>query len=346
MDKRLNFSDLVQRISRETGAPNKLVHDLLIESGKISKEGLSKDGLVVFRGLGRFRLKWHEVRAGRNPRTGEAIEIAAHSSINYKAELGLREYINREYAHLKPQIIEDEIEKSESKETLDLPVEEINQFSPEISTVIGDEKKRSLLWLWVVIPLLIILVLFFFWPSSDTGVPEVVETEMVEPSLDKVSVQPVPEATAEQPQEQVVTEPVTEEIQKGIPGAVHTVKQGQNLWLLSENYYQQGSLWPNIYRANLNMIKNPDKLITGMVVQIPSLEGSPGSLSPKDFEQIMEGFVEVYLVYKSFSKEEADFYLWVPAKSNTNKVLNRYKDKIDAQDLKRVEQIKGSPSLK
>ena len=36
--KKLNFSELVDRISEETGASKQVVHDLLIESVKLTKE--------------------------------------------------------------------------------------------------------------------------------------------------------------------------------------------------------------------------------------------------------------------------------------------------------------------
>jgi integration host factor subunit beta len=47
-------------------------------------EKLAKDGHCVFKGFGSFKVKPHESRTGRNPKTGESIEIAAGYRISFK----------------------------------------------------------------------------------------------------------------------------------------------------------------------------------------------------------------------------------------------------------------------
>ena len=121
MMEKITFADLVDKIAEETGATKRLVHDLLIEMVDLTKKELDADGHAIFPGLGRFRLRWHEARTGRNPQTGEAIEIPAHSSINFKAEAKLRKYINRNCAHLKAELIEGDITSAED-EHVDIPM--------------------------------------------------------------------------------------------------------------------------------------------------------------------------------------------------------------------------------
>jgi DNA-binding protein HU-beta len=146
MNEKITFAKLVDKIAEETGASKQLIHDLLIETVNLTREGLNRDGYTNLSGLGRFRLKWHKARSGRNPKTGEKIEIPGHNTVNFKAGANLREYINRKYSHLQPEII---------KKTSPPPAR------PEKE----EEKKRFARWPWLVIPLLIIILAFIFWPS-------------------------------------------------------------------------------------------------------------------------------------------------------------------------------------
>jgi len=332
MNKKITFSNLVDKIAEETGASKKLIHDLLTETVHLTREGLNRDGYVNLGGLGRFRLKWKKARSGRNPQTGEKIEIPGRSSVNFKAEANLREYINRKYSHLQSEIIEGEIEP---KNTPSPPVSK----TPPPPEIQEEEKKRFVWWPWLALPLIIIILAIIFWPS-----PKVSETEIKEPVIsEKVEqdIQIPPEET-EQPE----TKPVIEEIKYEMPGGQHTVKPGEKLWTISLDFYNQGDLWPNIYRMNLNVIRNPDLLLIGNEIIIPSLQSKPGNLTQKDIEDIAEGFIEVYLAYKESDNRKALYYLWVVKKWNINEIMDKYSDRIDETDLKLVDKIKGYPNIK
>ena len=332
MNKKITFSNLVDKIAEETGASKKLIHDLLTETVHLTREGLNRDGYVNLGGLGRFRLKWKKARSGRNPQTGEKIEIPGRNSVNFTAEANLREYINRKYSHLQSEIIEGEIEP---KNTPSPPVSK----TPPPPEIQEEEKKRFVWWPWLALPLIIIILAIIFWPS-----PKVSETEIKEPVIsEKVEqdIQIPPEET-EQPE----TKPVIEEIKYEMPGGQHTVKPGEKLWTISLDFYNQGDLWPNIYRMNLNVIRNPDLLLIGNEIIIPSLQSKPGNLTQKDIEDIAEGFIEVYLAYKKSDKRKALYYLWVAKKWNVNEIIDKYSDRIDETDLKLVDKIKGYPNIK
>ena len=49
---------------------------------------------VVLVGFGTFSLKFREARAGRNPATGETIEIAASKSVSFKPGKALKDAVN------------------------------------------------------------------------------------------------------------------------------------------------------------------------------------------------------------------------------------------------------------
>jgi len=55
--------------------------------------GLTNDGKVQIVGFGTFAVKERAARTGRNPRTGEAIEIAASKSVGFKPGKGLKDLL-------------------------------------------------------------------------------------------------------------------------------------------------------------------------------------------------------------------------------------------------------------
>ena len=57
-------------------------------------EGLKKNGKVTLVGFGTFNAKQREAHMGRNPQTGEAVEIAARVVPSFKAGNKLKEALN------------------------------------------------------------------------------------------------------------------------------------------------------------------------------------------------------------------------------------------------------------
>lgn len=49
---------------------------------------------VTVTGFGTFEPKAREARQGRNPQTGEAITIPAHTAVTFKAGKGLKDCVN------------------------------------------------------------------------------------------------------------------------------------------------------------------------------------------------------------------------------------------------------------
>jgi DNA-binding protein HU-beta len=53
-------------------------------------ESLKSEGRIVIAGLGTFKVKATKPRTGRNPKTGESIQIAAGKRVLFKPSLGLK----------------------------------------------------------------------------------------------------------------------------------------------------------------------------------------------------------------------------------------------------------------
>ena len=75
-------------------APGKrLKRDRAERDGLIANQ-LADGGRVELRGFGAFSTRQREARTGRNPRTGEAVEVPAKSVPFFKAGKAIRERLN------------------------------------------------------------------------------------------------------------------------------------------------------------------------------------------------------------------------------------------------------------
>ena len=65
-------------------------------------EALRRDEKVELRGFGSFRLRRREPRRGRNPRTGDRVDVASKHVAYFKPGKELKELINLDPAHPVP----------------------------------------------------------------------------------------------------------------------------------------------------------------------------------------------------------------------------------------------------
>ena len=89
-------SELVQVIAAEN--PHLFVKDVEKVVSTILDtiaEALSEGDRVELRGFGAFSVKHREARTGRNPRTGESVEIEEKTTPFFKAGKDMRERLNR-----------------------------------------------------------------------------------------------------------------------------------------------------------------------------------------------------------------------------------------------------------
>ncbi len=57
------------------------------------RDGLKRGEKVAISGFGTFATGRREARRGRNPRTGEAVQIAASSTVRFKPGKGLKDAV-------------------------------------------------------------------------------------------------------------------------------------------------------------------------------------------------------------------------------------------------------------
>ncbi len=90
----MNKAELSSSIAEKSGlsqADAKAALDALIES---VTEGLADGDRISLVGFGSWSVEQRDARTGRNPRTGEAIQIAAKKVIKFKAGAALNNAVN------------------------------------------------------------------------------------------------------------------------------------------------------------------------------------------------------------------------------------------------------------
>ena len=90
----MNKGDLIEAVAEEAGlskADAGRAVDAMVDS---ITDALKKGAQVSLVGFGTFSVKKRAARTGRNPRTGETIQIAAKTVAKFKAGKGLDEALN------------------------------------------------------------------------------------------------------------------------------------------------------------------------------------------------------------------------------------------------------------
>ena len=82
---------LVEAVAKDTGTPKAAVETTLDSTLKAIGDALQANDSVELRGFGSFVVKDKKARQGRNPRTGETIEIAAKREVSFRAASLLKE---------------------------------------------------------------------------------------------------------------------------------------------------------------------------------------------------------------------------------------------------------------
>ena len=99
----LTKAALVELVADVAGLTKKRA-DVIVETvfGNIA-ESLRRGEKVELRGFGSFRFRRRAPRRGRNPRTGDRVDVPSKRVVYFKAGKELREQINREPAQAVPR---------------------------------------------------------------------------------------------------------------------------------------------------------------------------------------------------------------------------------------------------
>ncbi len=87
-------ADLIESIYEKVGLSKKESSQIVELIFEIIRNDLEKGEKVKISGFGNFNVRDKKIRRGRNPQTGEEIEISARSVLTFKASPVLKKALN------------------------------------------------------------------------------------------------------------------------------------------------------------------------------------------------------------------------------------------------------------
>ena len=89
-------AELVEEVSEKTGLPKKQAEIVVNTVFESIVETLKMGEKIELRGFGSFRIRQRDSRTGRNPKTGEKVDVPAKRIPYFKPGKELRELLNQE----------------------------------------------------------------------------------------------------------------------------------------------------------------------------------------------------------------------------------------------------------
>ena len=86
-------TELIDAIAAEMGGDKKDAKNFLEGFTRIIENEMKKEGEVPLSGLGKFRVSKRQARTGRNPATGEAIQIPAKTVVKFTVAKALKDLV-------------------------------------------------------------------------------------------------------------------------------------------------------------------------------------------------------------------------------------------------------------
>jgi integration host factor subunit alpha len=90
----LTRKDLARAINEKLGFSKQSAGELVDNVFDCMKRRLLKEDAIKLVHFGTFNIRKKNARVGRNPRTGDTMEICKRSMVSFKPSKGLRERIN------------------------------------------------------------------------------------------------------------------------------------------------------------------------------------------------------------------------------------------------------------
>ena len=90
----MNKSELVAAVAEKSALTKKDAAKAVEAVFEVIGDTLQKKAKVQLIGFGTFQTSERKARTGKNPRTGEAVKIAASTVPSFKAGKGLKEKVN------------------------------------------------------------------------------------------------------------------------------------------------------------------------------------------------------------------------------------------------------------
>lgn len=90
----MNQAELILNVAQLTGESKKTVEHVLKSAADIITSGLAEGSEIALMGLGKLKVTTRAARTGRNPATGESIEIPAKNAVKFSIAKALGDALN------------------------------------------------------------------------------------------------------------------------------------------------------------------------------------------------------------------------------------------------------------
>lgn len=87
-------SELIEAVANRTNLPKKRAEEVVNCIFSALTESLLSEERIEIRGFGSFSIKHYRPYKGRNPKTGDTVEVSAKKSIHFKVGKELKERVN------------------------------------------------------------------------------------------------------------------------------------------------------------------------------------------------------------------------------------------------------------
>lgn len=91
----MNKAELIEAVVEKTSVSKKDADAVIKATFDAISEAMANGDKVSLIGFGNFEVRERNARTGKNPRTGEAIEIAACKVPSFKAGKALKDAVNK-----------------------------------------------------------------------------------------------------------------------------------------------------------------------------------------------------------------------------------------------------------
>ena len=103
----MNKAELIMKVSERANVTQKVAKVIVDTLFDGMKESLEKGERIEIRGFGSFQVKLREAREGRNPKTGEEVQIPAKRTPFFKVGKELKEMVDNPDGGSAPRAAED-----------------------------------------------------------------------------------------------------------------------------------------------------------------------------------------------------------------------------------------------
>ena len=100
---KIRKSDLIQRLAHSADHPDKNLSEKqkrMVAKATVNlffetiKKSLVKSGRMEIRGFGSFTVKHYQAYSGRNPRTGQVVEVKSRKGVSFRPSKILKQQVN------------------------------------------------------------------------------------------------------------------------------------------------------------------------------------------------------------------------------------------------------------